>query len=1026
MFLISFSLNVLDISLYAQYNQLQFKHITVEDGLAQSVVNAIFKDSHGFVWMASYSGISRYDGIKVLSNDEIAPGAGSISQSVSIIEDADANIWIGSVEALIKFDYGTNRFYRYSRNGIKSGEGLKTKGYYFPIAGRDGKILCSTMVYPLFYIFDTRDESFTELNMAVDNVTKNILPVKVPPIAESFKDVLHFYYFDDILGHTVSYLEQNTEIGLHWVTKNIHAQFGSYIFSKKKDNIVHLTFLNYPPLHNLNINTTISTLNTYDLANEKIISQFDANYKINHSLVYDNKIFVGSESSGIHIIDQNTKKEIGHIRHRPNNPSSLMSDNVAFVAIFDNQLWISEWGKGVSYATLSPPLFTRHFSDKEAKEFKTNNFVRGIVEDKNGDFWCNTLLEGIVQLNQNLEFKQRLKGVEDINSAAIAIDKNDNLFFGSKGLWEYNINAKKLRRVYHQDKHLNIELTPNEFHYFSFDKNDRMLTAAMLGIYEEDRNINQLVQIKSTSKEFNELQQFVYIDRHDHLYAFSVHYGLNAFEKINGTYKVNYSFEKEFIPRHAYELNDSIIWFGTTSGLVKFNHTTCTETWYTKDDGLPDNTIYAIAPDKSGKLWLSTNRGISRFDPWTNEIKTFEDNPGQQGREYNRHAVCIARDGRILFGGINGITAVHPDAVQAIETNPVIQLTSVQNDVEINPFGHQSEDDRKILPAGSSFIEFHFIAIDFFRSNECSLKYFLEGADKSWRTIQNPGNARYVNLLPGKYVFKVLASDYNGNWTNEIKTFHFEIKKLWWQTLLFKIIMFVIAGSLIYLLIKFWLNQKLQAERLQLDKHLAILKEQERISADLHDDIGSTLSSISIYSELADKYYHTVPEKSQEMVQKISSQSKQLMSRIEDIIWSLKPYHQDKYTLKNKILEFAKESFDARNIHFDIKADENIDKHLTEPNIRKNLLLLLKEAINNIAKHSKASYAEIFISSDQQNIVAVVRDNGIGFDMQDVKKGNGLNNMKKRLQDIYGELSIISKPNLGTTIRYSIPFLNTK
>ncbi|MBK9254323.1 MAG: hypothetical protein IPM42_02420 [Saprospiraceae bacterium] len=1007
-------------TLDAQYSHLQFKHITVEDGLAQSVVNAIFKDSHGFVWFATYSGISRYDGINVLSNDEIAPGAGSISQSQSIIEDSKGNIWFGAMEALIKFDYSTNRFYRYTRNELKSTGKEVTEGYYNPIAERNGGIFFTTNSYPIYYVFDSNDETFNKFHISVDPITKNILPSIIPPEVECFKDIFTYIWSDEENGTAITTLQETPENGLHWKTNFIKVKYGTVINVSKENNLIHIIFTYYPTSY---CKTCFekSILVTYDTKLEKIISDFNTDYSIQHLAFFEDKIFIASNSSGIHVIDQKTMKEIGNIRHQPESPTSLMSDNSAFVAIIDQQLWISSWGHGVDFTPISKPLFTQHFSKSEAKANHTDNFVRGIVEDDNGYFWCNTLEHGIVQMDQSLKFQNTIKGTEKVGSATIGICKDQNIFFGNAGLLKYNTKKNLLEKINHQNNNLKNVLSANEFHYFTLNKTGQPLFATMWGIYSIDSTDNQLKQIFCNAFEFDELQQFVYKDRYNNLYAFSISYGLNVFEEKSGVLQKKYSFKTEFIPRHAFEQNDSIVWFGTSSGLMKYNSKNDTEKWFTKSDGLPDNTVYAIAPDDCNRLWLSTNRGIVSMDLSTGKFKSYEDYPGQQGREYNRHAVCVAKDGRILFGGINGITAVYPQYAEKNAIKPSIQFTSIQNDIEINPFGHQNESESKILPAGTTFIEFHFIAIEFLRSKNCQLKYFLQGADKSWRTLQNPGNARYVNLLPGKYVFKVMASDYDGNWTNEIKTFHFQIKKYWWQTLLFKIIMFAIVVSLIYLLIKLWLNQKFQAEKLQLEKQLAILKEQERISADLHDDIGSTLSSISIYSELADKYYHTVPEKSQEMVQKISKQSKELTSRIEEIIWSLKPFQANKNTFEIKINEFINDSLTGKDIKCKVNIDDNLDSLISNAIMRKNILMIIKESLNNISKYSNASEVNIDMIFDKKNINLTISDDGTGFDTENHRNGNGLFNMKKRVKDMFGVFTVTASPGSGTTIQCRLP-----
>ncbi|MBP6237252.1 MAG: hypothetical protein KA536_13990 [Saprospiraceae bacterium] len=1001
----------------AQYENLQFRHLTVDDGLAQSVVNSIFKDSRGYVWMSTYSGISRFDGIRVLSNEEIAPGAGSISQSATVFEDSKGNIWIGSVEALIKFDYTTNKFYKYNRSSKVGLEGTKRKGYYFPYAERDGKIICSTMAFPVYYIFDTIDETFLEFDVSINKSTNLVVPEVIPQVAGLFKDIFLYVWYDEKKGTAITTMAESSGKGLYWKTIYVKGHYGDLMGANKYGDIMYIIFRQ----SNSNPEKSTSAIYLYNFRTGKVDFIYHLDYPINGLTENDGNLYVASINSGIHIIDLKTMTEKGNIRHHPKMPSSLMTNYSTYVYIFDDQLWVSSWGKGVDYTYLSPQMFHQHLSAHEATQNKTDNFIRGIVEDENGHFWCNTLSKGIIQLNEKLEYLSTIKGTETIQSASIYIDKEQNLYFGDKVLLKYNIKNKKLQSFDHKRRDFKNSLQSNDFQYFTCDKKDKILAASMSGVFEIDGMNNQIHPLNNDCNEFTELQQFVYKDRHDRLYAFSSFHGLNVFQEKNGYAEKIYSFEKAFIPRHAYEQNDSIIWFGTTSGLIKYNSKRNTEIWFTTSNGLPDNTIYAIAPDPYGRLWLSTNRGISTMDIASEKFKNYFNSLGQQSLEYNRHSVCITKDGRILFGGINGITSINPSVVDVTSRRPLLEFTAVQSEIEINPYGHEKASETKILPAGTTFIEFQFKAIDYFKSKELQLHYKLDGIGTKWESVQNPGYARYINLKPGKYVFKVVEGGKDDLQTQKAKTFYFEIAKFWWQTLVFKILMVGLLLFMVYFVLQLWIKQKLSAEKHTLEKQLVILKEQERISSDLHDDIGSTLSSISIYSELADKYYQTFPEKSQDMIQKISKQSKELMSRIEDIIWSLKPNTEHNISIKKKIQEIALESLALKNILFTLEVDENTDHLVTEPELRKNIVLIIKEALHNIAKYSEATEAKISIQYEQKNIVLSISDNGIGFDQNNIKKGNGLGNMKKRTSDVNGICSIQTATGSGTIITCRIP-----
>lgn len=1010
----------------AQFADLQFRHITLDDGLSQGVVTSILKDSHGFVWMTTYDGINRFDGIQVLSNDAIAPGLGIISNTASIIEDSHGNIWLGSAEALIKFDYQQNRFFTYSLLSNAKLDDKITKDAYYPVAERKGMILCSTMTFPRCYIFDTTKEIFECFFVYSKGNADSIEPVHIPREATYFADIFCYPWYDQSNGISVSWMQQKSDQSWHWASESLPGVSGTVYTTKLNQGQIDI-LLWEDSITDQGEKKILSKFYSYDIQKRKITTTYKADYEITSVERKDGFLFLSSKANGIHIVDEKSGIETGQIRHDPALANGLMSDYASIFSITDNQLWVSSWGEGVDYAYLGGTLFTSHFSAKEAERHNTSNFVRGIVEDERGHFWCNVLMNGIIELDENLEYIRTLAGTEQLNSTSIFIDQQQVLYFGEEGMRTYDIRHQASGRIPTGNAIADHPGNYADFHYYSMDHDGNLMGASLGGLFKMESDKNTLSLISANLPEFEEVQQFGFEDRQEQLFLYSAFHGLNVVRKVNDTYKKVYSFSESFIPRHVYQENDSILWLGTTAGLIQFNTKALKVIrWYTAKDGLSNNTVYAVAPDGYGRLWLSTNQGLCSLDQKTGEIIRFTDYPGQQGREYNRHAVCIARDGRILFGGVNGITAVHPEYFNRETTKPEIVFTNINQDETINPFGHGHPATAKVVKAGTSLMEFHFLAIDYFNSKLCRLKFKMDGVDEDWKMTDNPSSARYLNLKPGKYAFRVMAADINGVWSDQGKAFYFEIAAFWWQTLLFKIALITAMIAFIAMLIRLWLAHKWNQQRSQLEKQLAILQEHERISADLHDDIGSTLSSISVYSELADKYYESRPEKSHEIVHKISVQTRELMTRIEDIIWSLKPHSPDKTTFKSRLQDYALELLSGKNVGYRIEVDPGVDDLVKDPFLRKNILLIIKEAINNCAKYSQATSVEILVRASPVQLGIRIEDDGTGFDKEIAGNGNGLGNMRKRSEDIGGTFSLRTAPWKGTTIEVTIPMASIR
>ena len=263
------------------------------------------------------------------------------------------------------------------------------------------------------------------------------------------------------------------------------------------------------------------------------------------------------------------------------------------------------------------------------------------------------------------------------------------------------------------------------------------------------------------------------------------------------------------------------------------------------------------------------------------------------------------------------------------------------------------------LPAGSSTVEFNFVGIEYNNPKAYLLKFRLSGYDDEWISSKNPGNARYVHVKPGNYIFEIMASNADGVWGDEVKQLQVNINAEWWQQSWFKIslIGLMVAGILIF--IRMYIKQRLYKQKTVMEKQQAILHERERIIEDLHDDVGATLSSMHIYGDLAGEVWETKPELSRDMVGKMTFLANELMNRMGDIVWSLKPFGEDKNTLTARLKNCSNELLASKNLECAFDIDEAVSNMIINPLARKNILLIVKEAMNNIAKYSKASFVSI-------------------------------------------------------------------
>lgn len=993
-----------------QDNELSFKHLTGASGLSQGLVNTIFRDSKGFMWFATWDGINRYDGISIKNNEEIAPGLEVSSFMKDIIEDNQGNIWIGSRDALIQYSYAENRFYQYAiRN--KSKEKNQTLEFYFPYAANDSLVLLKSMVFNRNMLFNKRSKSMEIVEFRYNKVEDSITS-PIPDWLPAFKDVFMLYSkpFGTIMIHVI---EKNKAGRYHW--KSINTPIKS----------IHDLIFDYTPdiLYFVTANETthlgIFQIYKYDILSSKL-KKFEIQDEIGNFVTYKNEIYLSTSKNGILILDADNLSIKRKITSEDNRVSSLQSPRITCLHISDDFLWAGCWGMGVSYASLKPPVIKRRFQKKEAKIAGSSSFIRGIVEDSRGHFWCNTLTDGIVELDDKFKFIQTLPNTRGGSIPTLYLDTQENLYFGSFGLQIYNIASNKTKLVQNRTYKNELNLLTNDFEYFSRLSEKKLLTATLAGVYYFDLNKHQFTALNTQGGFWFGLQEFIEVDRHGQLYSFDPFSGISVMQLKDKQFIPKFVSNTAPIPRHFFDQNDSTVWLGTTDGLLKFDSKKLKiKRTYKRRDGLPNNVVYAIAPDTFGYLWLSTNMGISRFNPITEEFTNFRSYNSQTENEHNRHAVWTTRNGRILFGSIDGITEVFPwNAIQN-QTPIQLQFTRVVSRNAHSPFAHLIPEDPLKLEQGTSFIEFDFVGIHFENPTGYSLSYKLEGVNETWVKSGNPGNVRFVNLKPGKYRFMIKVNNGVDHQEENLKSYYFEIIPYWWQTLwakytaIFLLVLGVLAG------IRLYIQLRIRREKKLIEEQLAIINERERIIADLHDDVGATLSSMKIYSELAQKSATGNGEKTSEFVDKIAQHSKSLMHMMSDIIWSLKSNSEQMLSIKANILDHFADVLETKEISLHTQLDENlIFKH---PNTRKNIVLIIKEALNNIIKYSEAKNAYLSMRKEGDFIDLKISDDGKGLDLDSVKYGNGLKNIQKRSANIGARCEMKSAPGKGLSIEIQIP-----
>ena len=464
---------------------------------------------------------------------------------------------------------------------------------------------------------------------------------------------------------------------------------------------------------------------------------------------------------------------------------------------------------------------------------------------------------------------------------------------------------------------------------------------------------------------------------------------------------------------------ERFLWAGTKGGgLNCLDKQTGKFTTYTTADGLPNNVVYGILADSDGNLWLSTNKGLSRFNLVNKLFRNFTVGDGLQSNEFNRYAYAKLKDGTLIFGGMQGINYFNPRDIKELSA-PQVQITDFRLfDKSLTPRDQGSPLSTDIsyskniaFSSGQNVFTIQYAAMDYRKQGSIKYRYLLEGFDKSWNLSQTAREATYTNLDPGQYKFIVEGSNTAGIWGKYKTALIITITPLWYQTLLFRIAVCLFTLGLIYYFYRYQLRQALKVQRVR-----------NHIAKDLHDEIGSSLSAISIYSKVARQQLgsQTSPDA---LLKKISANTQATMEAMSDIIWSTQTSNDALEHTISHIREHATELLEVKGYKIDFKCAPQINRIKLDMQQRRDLFLIAKEAINNIAKYACGHLVHIELTIEKRHLKLVVQDDGQGFDTQNIFKGNGLKNMQARASEQKGKFQIDSVPGKGTRLEVSFKII---
>jgi signal transduction histidine kinase/ligand-binding sensor domain-containing protein len=459
------------------------------------------------------------------------------------------------------------------------------------------------------------------------------------------------------------------------------------------------------------------------------------------------------------------------------------------------------------------------------------------------------------------------------------------------------------------------------------------------------------------------------------------------------------------------------VWVATSNGgAVRIDEPNADDvrlTNVTTRDGLSSNQVTCTTEDLAGRIYISTGRGVNRLDTKTGRVKVFTMADGLPENVVTR----CRRDssGALWFGTWGGLARYLPETEEQIQPPPVFLSDLRVNGESVGNLSQLGETvlDKIDLASDQRQVQVDFFALGFGVGESLRYQYKLDGIETEW---SEPSAQRTVslNLSPGSYSFLVRAINAEGMISERPARLAFSISRPVWQQWWFLLILAVAIALTAYLVYRYRLGQLLKLERVR-----------TRIATDLHDDIGSSLSQIAILSEVA---RHKAGENgAAEPLRRIAETSRDLVDSMSDIVWAINPQKDHLSDLVQRMRRFAGDTFDATDVGYRFRFDDSRDVALGAVQ-RRELFLVFNECVNNSAKHSGAESVEIEVTIDGEQVRTEIKDTGRGFDVSEAMNGeikdyggNGLLNIRKRVERLGGQIEIESEKGKGTRVMFSIP-----
>ncbi len=973
------------------------QYLDVEQGLGYSYITAIYAEKNGNIWVGVDGlGISKYDGINITTYSTKEGLSDNFVRS--IMEDRNNNLWIGTLGGVTCFD-GKNFTQYTEKEGLPSNEVLSI------LEDRKGNIWFGTAKGLTKY-----DGKYFR-----NYAEKEGLPpgAVYKCVEDKNGDLWLGTYYGAVKFHGNSFTYYTPKDGLagYIVSTLLEDKSGNIWFSSSGEGV--------------------------SMFDGKQFTRFTKKEGLSDDLIWslledkDGNIWFSTSDGGLNKYD-------GKYFTHYNKEQGLSNSKVrAMTKDRSGNLWLATEGGGVNKINITS------FNYQVPEDLVDNNRIRPILKDKKGNLWFGTENANVGKLNvENSGGKEKIFSYYNLQDQflergqrSLLQDKKGNIWIGTTGAGIIKYDGKiftnyslgtnpAMQSIYDmlEDKKENIWFGTPDGSIVRYDGKDFVLCTTNNGL--PGSIIYSMLEDSKGNIWFCTEGAGVY--------------------KYDGTNLIDYTEKEGLFSKNVMSIAEDDkgnIWLGTSgAGVCMFDGKNFT--YYTEQQGLSNNNVWSVFCDSAKQLWVGTDKGLTLFVPKKDTIQNlkigywvynFASHDGLKASDFNLHSVCVDKDDHIWWGTGKSVPSFdlkrgfHPDSIRSLSLN-YIEINERFYDFrnlpdsaakkitcsDVIPFTNCPE--KLSVSYDLNHLSFHFSAIDWSAPDKIKYSYRIIGLDEKWSKPTEETMAGYRNLSHGNYQFQVRAIGQSQIWTKPF-TYNFTIRPAWWQTWWFKALVIAVVLFLLFLTGRFIYRYKLRQQRVLLEKQLAVQYERQRISAEMHDDIGAGLSGIRLLTEMTKS--KVKDEQISGEVEKIYQSVGDISSKMKEVIWSLNAENDALINLISYIQKQVRHWLENYPCQLGFGLPGIIPDIVISGEARRNIFLVVKEAVHNIIKHSGADKVDIKISCDGK-LVIIVADNGNGIGGEQIKNdGNGMKNMHQRIQKLNGKMFINNHE--GFTLTFEIP-----